>query len=81
MPDAPPPTDPARRAAALQALQAGRPPASAPATFWKQHGGKLIFAAALVLGVWLLARGVGRFMRTSVSETARSEEVIRRGVR
>ncbi len=78
----PDPIDPAaRRAAALEALRANPAPASAPATFWKQHGGKLILAGALVFSVWLLVRGVGRLVQTSVSETARSEEVLRRGMK
>ena len=74
----PEPIDPAaRRAAALEALRVQR----APTTFWKQHGGKVILATALMLSAWLLVRGVGRFVETSVSETARSEEALRRGMR
>jgi hypothetical protein len=73
------PVDPARRAAALEALSARQ--TETPDTFWKLHGGKVIFTVALVLGLWLVLAGLGRFLQHSISETARSEEVIRRGVR
>jgi hypothetical protein len=78
MPD--PQTDAERRAAALEALRAGQPASSPAATFWQQHGGKVIFAVALVLGIWLFARVVGSFVKTSIAETHRTQEEVRRGL-
>jgi hypothetical protein len=73
--------DPERRAKALEALRIGRPAPSQASTFWSQHGGKVMLAAVLALGLWLVAGAVGRFMHTSISETERSEEVLRSGMR
>jgi hypothetical protein len=78
------PTDPgeaARRAAALEALRKEQPAKSAGTTFWQQHGGKMILAAVLLLAFWLLGLGVGRYLRTSISETSRSEDELRRAMR
>jgi hypothetical protein len=56
-------------------------PSGAPATFWKRNGGRLILGAALLFSLVLLVRGIGRFVQSSVSETARAEEVLRRGMK
>jgi hypothetical protein len=75
------PVDPQKQAAALEALRTAVPPRPLAATFWDRHGGKVVFAVALVLGVWLFARVVGRFIGHSVAETSRAEEELRRGLR
>ena len=73
-------TEAQKQAAALEALRHGPPPKSGAATFWQQHGGKLIATVALLLGLWLLARLVGSFMHTSIAETERTQEELRRGM-
>ena len=58
-----------RRAAALAALQQ-KVPATPPAqAFWQRNGIRIAVGAFLLLGLVLIARAVGSFMRTSVSET------------
>jgi hypothetical protein len=70
-----------RRAAALAALQQ-KAPATPPAqAFWQRHGARIAIGAALLLGLVLIARAVGSFMRTSVSETNRAEQDLRKGLR
>ena len=73
------PNEAERRAAALDALKNQTP--AETQTFWQQHGAKVIAAVAILLGLWLVARAVGSFMRTSVDETSRSQEELRRGMR
>ena len=68
-----------RRAAALDALKTASPRETQ--TFWQQHGTKIAGAVALLLGLWLVTRAVGSFLRTSVEETTRSQEELRRGMR
>ena len=75
------PDEAARRAAALAALSEGRPAKSTGATFWEQYGGRILVAGALLLALVLVAFAVGKFLRTSISETSRSEEALRRGLR
>ncbi|MGZ6143329.1 MAG: hypothetical protein ACXWLM_08320 [Myxococcales bacterium] len=75
------PVDPQRQAAALEALRTAVPQKSEAATFWERHGGKVVLAVALLLGVWLAARVVGGFLRASVDETSRAQEDLRRGLR
>ena len=75
------PVDPERQAAALEALRTAVPPRPRAASFWERNGGKVVLAVALVLGVWLFARVVGRLIGTSVAETSRAEEDLRRGLR
>lgn len=70
-----------RRAAALAALQQ-KAPATPPAqAFWQRNGAGIAIGAALLLGMVLIARAVGSFMRTSVSETNRAEQDLRKGLR
>lgn len=70
-----------RRAAALAALQQ-KVPATPPAqAFWQRNGARIVIGAALLLGLVLIARAVGSFMRTSVSETNRAEQDLRKGMR
>jgi hypothetical protein len=70
-----------RRAAALAALQQ-KAPATPPAqAFWQRNGARIAIGAALLLGLVLIARAVGSFMRTSVSETNRAEQDLRKGMR
>jgi hypothetical protein len=70
-----------RRAAALAALQQ-KVPATPPAqAFWQRHGLRIAIGAALLLVLVLIARAVGSFMRTSVSETNRAEQELRKGLR
>ena len=70
-----------RRAAALAALQQ-KAPATPPAlAFWQRHGARIVIGAVLLLGLVLIARAVGSFMRTSVSETNRAEQELRKGLR
>jgi len=73
------PRDAERRAAALDALKSQSPVETQ--TFWQQHGAKVIAAVAVVLGLWLVTRAVGSFLRTSVDETSRSQEELRRGMK
>lgn len=75
------PEEAARRAAALGALGKAQPAKSAGAMFWQQNGGRIVIGAFLLLGLVLIALGVGKFMRNSVSETARAEQALRRGMR
>jgi hypothetical protein len=77
----PDPGEAARRAAALEALRKEQPAKSASTTFWQQHGGKVVLAAVLLLAFWLVALGVGKYLRTSITETSRSEEELRRAMR
>jgi hypothetical protein len=79
-----PPLDPReaeRRAAALEALRREQPAKSAGMTFWQRHGGKVVLSAVLLLAFWLVGLGVGKYLRTSISETSRSEEELRRAMR
>ncbi len=70
-----------RRAAALAALQQ-KVPATPPAqAFWQRNGIRIAVGAFLLLGLVLIARAVGSFMRTSVSETNRAEQELRKGLR
>ena len=71
----------ARRAAALQALSKAQPAQSAGATFWEQHGGRIIVGGILFVALLVIALAVGRFVRTSISETSRAEQDLRRGLR
>ena len=71
----------ARRAAALGALIQGQPAKSTAATFWTRHGGRIALGGILLLMLIGVATGVRKFMRTSISETARSEQELRRGMR
>jgi len=75
------PDEAARRAAALEALSKAQPAKSAGATFWEQHGGRFVLGGILILALLLVALAVGKFMRTSISETSRSEQELRRGMR
>jgi fatty acid desaturase len=75
------PKEAERRAAALEALRHATPPRSEAATFWEQHGRKIIGGLLLLFGLWLVARAVGGFMHSSASETEKAQEVIRRGLR
>ena len=76
------PNDAQRRAAALEALRTAAPPQkNEAASFWERYGGKLILAAVVLLGLWLAVRAVGSFIGTSVNETSRAEEDLRRGLR
>jgi hypothetical protein len=77
----PDPGEAARRAAALEALRREQPAKSAGTTFWQQHGGKVILAAFLLVAFCLVGLGVGKYLRTSISETSRSEEELRRAMR
>jgi hypothetical protein len=74
-------TPEARRAAALEALRIERPAAPPAASFWQEHGGKVILVTGLTLGIWLLARGVGSYMQSSSAETEKAQETIRKGLR
>ena len=74
------PVDPKRQAAAIEALRAAVPPKSEAETFWQRHGGKVVVAAALLLGLWLVSRAVGAFVRSSVDGTTRAQEDLRRGL-
>jgi hypothetical protein len=73
--------DPQRRAAALQALQEKRPATPPSKAFWERNGGRIAIAAAVLLALLLVARAVGAFMRSSISETARAEQELRKGLR
>ena len=75
------PVDPQRKAAALEALRNATPPKSQAASFWARHGGKLILAGVLLLGIWVGTRLVGAFVRSSVDETSRAQDDLRRGLR
>jgi hypothetical protein len=75
------PDEAARRAAALEALSKGQPAQSASATFWEKHGGRIVLGGVLLLALVLVALGVGKFLRTSISETSRAEQDLRRGLR
>ena len=75
------PEEAARRAAALGAMGKAQPAKSAGATFWQQNGGRIVIGAFLLLGLLLVALGVGKFMRNSISETGRAEQDLRRGMR
>jgi hypothetical protein len=70
----------ARRAAALQALSKAQPAQSAGATFWERHGGSIVLGGILLVGLVLVALAVGKFLRTSISETSRAEQELRRGL-
>ncbi len=73
--------DPQRRAAALQALQEKRPATPASKAFWERNGARIGVACAVLLALVLAARAVGVFMRHSISETARAEQELRKGMR
>ena len=75
------PEEAARRAAALGAMSKAQPAKSAGATFWQRNGGRIVIGAFLLLGLMLVALGVGKFMRSSISETGRAEQDLRRGMR
>jgi hypothetical protein len=77
------PSDPEaeRRAAALEALKIAPLPRTEAESFWQQHGGKIVGAVALLLGLWLVSRAVGGFMRHSMSESDRAQEELRRGLK
>jgi hypothetical protein len=75
------PNEAQRRAAALEALRTAPPQKSEAASFRERYGGKLILAAAVLLVLWLAVRAVGSFLHTSVDETRRAEEDLRRGLR
>ena len=75
------PKEAERRAAALEALRNAPPPKTEAESFWQQNGGKIVAAVAILLGLWLVTRAVGGFLRTSVSETDRAQEEIRRGLK
>jgi len=75
------PVDPQRQAAALEALRNATPPKSEAASFWGRHGGRLILAGVLLLGIWVGAWLVGAFVRSSVDETTRAQDDLRRGLR
>ncbi len=75
------PEEAARRAAALGAMSKAQPAKSAGATFWKQNGGRIVIGAFLLLGLVLVALGVSKFMRSSILETSRAEQALRRGMR
>jgi hypothetical protein len=70
-----------RRAAALAALQQKVPVTPPAQAFWQRNGIRIAVGAALLLGLVLIARAVGSFMRTSVSETNRAEQELRKGMR
>jgi hypothetical protein len=70
-----------RRAAALEALKIAPPPRTEVESFWELHGGKIVGAVALLLGLWLVSRAVGGFMQHSMSESDRAQEELRRGSR
>jgi hypothetical protein len=70
-----------RRAAALEALKHAPPQQRDSGSFWNRHGAKVAAIVALALGLWLMARAVGAFMRHSISETERADEELRRGMR
>ena len=74
-------TEAQRRAAALAALQQKRPATPAPKAFWERNGARIAIAAILLVALVLVARAVGSFMRTSISETARAEQDLRKGLR
>lgn len=74
------PVDPQKQAAALEALRTAVPPKTEAESFWERHGGKVIVAVAVLLGLWLAARVVGGFVQHSVDETGRAEETLRRGL-
>lgn len=75
------PKEAERRAAALEALRRAPPPAADGGSFWSRHGRTVIALAGLALGLWLFTRAVGGFLRSSVTETSRSQEELRRGLR
>ena len=75
------PKEAERRAAALEALRNAPPPKTEVESFWQQNGGKIVLAVALLLGLWLVTRVVGGLVHTSVSETSRAEEELRRGLK
>jgi hypothetical protein len=73
--------DARRRAAALEALKEKRAPAPAARSFWERNGFRVLVVAGLVLALALIARAVGSFMRSSISETSRAEQELRKGMR
>ena len=75
------PKEAERRAAALEALRVAPPPALDTGSFWGRHGRTVIAVVALLAGLWILTRAVGSFLHSSVSETSRSQEELRRGMR
>ncbi len=77
----PKPVDPQKQAAALEALRTAVQPRPAAASFWERHGAKVVLIVALVAGVWVFARVVGKFIGTSVAETSRAGDDLRRGLR
>ena len=74
-------SDAQRRAAALQALQQQRSPTPPAKAFWERNGARIGIAVALLIALALVARAVGAFMHTSISETARAEQALRKGMR
>lgn len=75
------PKEAERRAAALEALRNAPPPKTEMESFWQQYGARLVAAVAILLGLWLVTRAVGGLLRTSVAETDRAQEDIRRGLK
>ena len=75
------PKEAERRAAALEALRVAPPPSLDTGSFWGRHGRTVVSLLAIALGLWLLTRAVGSFLHSSVSETSRSQEELRRGMR
>ena len=75
------PDEAARRAAALDALGRAQPVKRTGVTFWEQHGGKAVLGGILFAALLLVALAVGKVMRTSISETSRAEQELRRGLR
>jgi len=70
-----------RRAAAIQALQEKRSPTPPAKAFWERNGARIGIAIALLIALALVARAVGSFMHTSISETSRAEQDLRKGMR
>ncbi len=75
------PKEAERRTAALEALKTAAPPRTEVESVWQQHGRKIAAAVALLLGLWLVTRAEGSFLRTSVSETDRAEQELRRALK
>ena len=73
--------DARRRAAALEALREKRAPAPPARSFWERNGTRLLVLAGVILAVALIARAVGRLMGSSIAETRRAEEELRKGMR
>jgi hypothetical protein len=65
----------------LEALSKAQPTKSARANFRERHGRGILVGGALLLVLLLITLAVGKFVRTSISETSRSEQELRRGMR